>query len=352
MKDADESVAPDGGGSFTEVRMTERMGWSLRRSMALLVLIALPACGSGPSGSAADGGDAAGLVWVARDGSGLFDPDTLIGIDPATARITRRVGTEDLWGNLAIAAGGFWTAGSGADLVVRIDPRTGRPDSIPLPEGSHPGDVVLAEGSIWVANNGDGTVLRIDPATREVIASIEVGAEMSIDNALRLAAGDGAVWVITLFGRHGLHRIDPVSNTVTGRVEDVGDGAVGIAYGEGSVWVAGVHDGTVNRVDPSTLQVIASTPVGNRPVALAVGEGAVWVGKLGNGTVDRIDPATNRVVASFPVGGEPAGLVAAYGSIWVLNRGDNSVARIDPHADEVNAVVPLGRAPKALAATP
>jgi YVTN family beta-propeller protein len=318
----------------------------------VLLVLGLSACGNAPSGSAGDAGNAAGLVWVARQGSGLFGPDTLIGIDPQSARISRRVGTEDLWHNLALAGGGFWTAGSGAELLVRIDPRTGRPDSIPLPEGSRPGDVVYADGSIWVANEGDGRILRIDPDSRAIIASIEVGEEMSMDNAIRLAAGGNAVWVITLFGRYGLHRIDPATNTVTGRVRDVGDGVVGIAFGEGSVWVTGVHDGTVNRVDPSTLEVVARIPVGRRPVGIAVGEGAVWVGMQRNGTVERIDPATNTVTASYPVGGEPAGITAAYGSIWVLIGGDNAVAQIDPRAGEITALVPLGNAPKALVAAP
>lgn len=327
--------------------------WMARYAAGLAAVTATMACGDTPPTSGdgtSDAGSAAGLVWVARDGSGLFEPDTLIGIDPRTARITRRIGTEDLWHNLAIAAGGFWTAGSGADLVVRIDPRSGRVDSIPLPEGSHPGDIVLAEGSIWVANHGDGSVLRIDPGTHKVIASIQVAEKMSIDNALHLAAGGGAVWVVTLFGEHQLHRVDPATNTVTGRVDDIGDGVVAVAFGEGSVWVTGVHDGSVHRIDPQSLLVLARTVVGNRPVAVAVGEGAVWVSKLGDGTVDRIDPQTHRVTASFPVGGEPRSLTAAYGSIWVLNSGDRSVARIDPQANEVTAVVPLGRAPKALVA--
>lgn len=317
-----------------------------RRAATLLLLLALPACDRGAAGSG-DGDGAGDLVWVARAGNGM---DSLVAIDPGTARITRGLGTEDLWSNLALTDGGFWTAG--ADLVLRVDARTGRPDSIPLPGGSHPGDLVLAEGSIWVATNGDGKVLRIDPASRSVIASIQVGETMSMDNPLRLAAGGGAIWVLTLFGDENLHRIDPATNTVTGSVDDVGDGTVGVAFGEGSVWVAGVHDGTIYRVDPATLEVLARIPVDKRPVAVAVGEGAVWVGKLGDGTVDRIDPATNRVTATFPVGGEPASLTVAFGSVWVLNRGNDSLGRIDPQTNELNASVPLGESPKALAVAP
>lgn len=330
--------------------MTTRRRWrTCVSALGLFVVIGAQGCGSGPpTSSAGAGGDVDDLVWVARDGGGMFDPDTLIGIDPQAANIERRVGTEDLWSNLAMGAGAFWSAG--ADLLVRIDPRSGRADSIPLAEGSHPGHILLAEGSLWVANNGDGQVLRIDPARREIIASIQVAEDESIDNGISLAAGGGAIWAIALFGEQDLCRIDPVSNAVTGQVENLGDGVVAVAYGEGSVWAVSVHDGKVHRVDPATLQVQARIGVFNRPVAIAVGEGSVWVVKQSDGTVDRIDPQTNRVVATFPIGGEPGDIIVAHGSVWVLNWGDNSLARINPQANEVTAIVSLGNTPKALAA--
>jgi len=333
--------------------METRYTRALLVAPALLWSAALTACGSGPpSGATGDAGDAGGLIWVARQGTGLFGPDTLIAIDPSSAEISRRVGTEDVWANLAIGAGGLWSAGSAADLVVRIDPRSGAADSIALPEGSHPDNVVLAEGSLWVASGGNGKVLRIDPERREVTATIDVTEDRSIDDAIRLAAGEGAIWAISLFGRYGLLRIDPATNTVTGRIEDVGDGAVAVAAGAGAIWVASVHDGMVQRVDPSTLSVVASIPVGSRPVSVAVGAGAVWVGKQSDGTVDRIDPQTNRVVATFPIGGEPGQLIVANDAVWVLNHADQTLARIDPAADEVTAIVELGNRPLALIAAP
>lgn len=327
------------------MRMNHRFSAALRAALAVILT---GGCGGGaPAGADGAAGGAGGIVWVARQSIG---PDTLLGIDPRSAEIVRRVGTEDLWSNLAIGNGALWSAGSARDIVVRIDPRSGQPDTLQVPEGSHPGAVLLAEGALWVANEGDGTVLRVDPDRREVVATIQVGESMNMDNPLRLAAGDGAVWVITLFGRHDLHRIDPAGNTVVARVDDVGDGVVAIAYGEGSVWVTSVHDGMVQRIDPVTLASVARIAVGGRPVSIAVGAGAVWVGRQQAGMVDRIDPQTNSVTASFPVGGEPGQIVVSHDAVWVLNHADQSLARIDPATNEVDAIVQLGGAPKALAA--
>jgi YVTN family beta-propeller protein len=52
---------------------------------------------------------------------------------------------------------------------------------------------------------------------------------------------------------------------------------VGIAYGEGGVWVANSGDGTVSRIDPAKVKVVTTIKVGGRPVGIAAGERLVWV---------------------------------------------------------------------------
>ena len=54
-----------------------------------------------------------------------------------------------------------------------------------------PASIAVGEGAVWVANQGDGTASRIDPATNRVVATIGIGQR----GFLRLAAGEGRVWV-------------------------------------------------------------------------------------------------------------------------------------------------------------
>ena len=53
------------------------------------------------------------------------------------------------------------------------------------------------------------------------------------------------------------------------------------------------------------------------PLGVAYGNGSIWVANSGDGTVSRIDPATGRIAATISVGGSPNGIVAADGEIWV-----------------------------------
>jgi virginiamycin B lyase len=73
----------------------------------------------------------------------------------------------------------------------------------------------------------------------------------------------------------------------------------------------------VSIIDPETNSQVGSIPVGDSPVGIAVGEGAVWVASSLDGTVSRIDPATQEVVATIRLESNPEGIAAGEGLIWV-----------------------------------
>ena len=89
-----------------------------------------------------------------------------------------------------------------------------------------------------------------------------------------VARGD-TVWIVDR-GVGIVTRIDAVTNTISGSAR-VGDNPLDIAVGADSVWV-GDRDGTLFRVDPSTLDV-STFPVGAEVLGVAVDDdsGSVWV---------------------------------------------------------------------------
>jgi YVTN family beta-propeller protein len=73
----------------------------------------------------------------------------------------------------------------------------------------------------------------------------------------------------------------------------------------------------VSQIDPSTNRLLRTLPVGDGPIGVAAGEGAVWVTNHREGTVTRIDPASGRVVATIEVGPNPDHVAAGEGGVWV-----------------------------------
>src|SRR5262249_22026571 len=60
-------------------------------------------------------------------------------------------------------------------------------------------------------------------------------------------------------------------------------------------------------------------------------------------TVDVIDPTTYQIIASFPVGREPQHVVPSYDlkTLWVLNNQGDTLTQIDPATGQKGETVPV-----------
>jgi streptogramin lyase len=131
--------------------------------------------------------------------------------------------------------------------------------------------VASAEGSVWVVDQVAGIVTRVDPASLETIAEVPVSG--TID---RIAVAGDYVWLLD----RGTGVVTRISIAETGSIRQASVAeASDMAVGFGAVWVS--HpDGTISRVDASTLQV---TPRFARfrgaATAIAVDDtrGSIWV---------------------------------------------------------------------------
>jgi YVTN family beta-propeller protein len=132
-------------------------------------------------------------------------------------------------------------------------------------------------------------------------------------------------------------KIDPKTNKVVRKI-GVGNGACGLGFGAGSLWVEDTSSNTVSRVSAATGKRTAAVKVGLQPYDATFAFGAAWATSYGSGEVDRIDPHRNRVVKRFPLGSS-IGVVGAFGSIWAT--GDKGVLRIDPATNKVVATIPV-----------
>jgi virginiamycin B lyase len=128
-----------------------------------------------------------------------------------------------------------------------------------------------------------------------------------------------------------------------------------MASGYGSIWVAVDEAGAVDRIDPTTNEVVASIKVGNHPCdGMAAGFGSIWVPSCSKQAVYRISPARDKVEAviklpvfeSFSGTGPFGGLGAGAGAVWMVTEGKagafDILARIDPGSNEVTDEIQLG----------
>jgi len=167
-------------------------------------------------------------------------------------------------------------------------------------------------GAVWFSS-GNATITRIDPNTGSVSGRIRHRG-LTFDDFSQVAVGAGAVWVSSCCSV--LTRIDPGANAVAAVLEGFGGP---IAAGFGAVWLAAADDGLVWRIESSDRRR-ANFPsrtigVGPHPLGVAVGEGSVWVAN-GDGTVSRIDPSSFEAT-TIRVGSNLTGIAAGEGAVWV-----------------------------------
>ena len=156
---------------------------------------------------------------------------------------------------------------------MEADPRTLRVRSRRTDVAKFAIDMVSGGGSLWILNSegegGQGSVTAYNPDSGIVDATTSVGQD-----AVAIAYGAGSVWVG--LGSGAVVRIHPKQHAVNGTALSA-EGLVDLAVGDGSVWVARRVSPTVDRIDPETLEATDTIDIGTTPGSIAVGLGKVWV---------------------------------------------------------------------------
>jgi YVTN family beta-propeller protein len=184
-------------------------------------------------------------------------------------------------------------------------------------------------GSVWVPSCSDNRVYRLEQNTGRIVSKIKVSKVVGESGS---AVGEGGVWLIT--GTDEVSRIDAKTHEVRSFKVAFSVGAVAVGFG--SVWATIWEDGTVQRIDPATGEVVATISVGQGPLWISIGEDSVWVSNQGSGTVSRIDPETDTSVAEIDIGGpyEGGDIAAGDGVVWAAT-GNGPLTVIDQATNEV-----------------
>jgi DNA-binding beta-propeller fold protein YncE/predicted Ser/Thr protein kinase len=252
----------------------------------------------------------------------------VVRIDPTTNRVTARIPLEisyarpETVGRISAGEGAVWVS-DGSSRLFKIRPETNTLVDTITVNGLF-GGVVAAFGDVWAMRIGSptttATLARIDPTTNMIVGQ----AGTFPNTTFRLAAGEGAIWVL---GPGGLYRAEPIS----GRIRLVADqGGQAIAVGDGAVWVLDVVRATLVKLDPDTGREMSKTPLQGSPTELAAGEGSVWVIDEGGSQVLKVPADGNGGIETSKVGPHPSAIAVGLGAVWVVNEGDSSVSRIDP----------------------
>jgi ABC-type branched-subunit amino acid transport system substrate-binding protein len=291
----------------------------------------------------------AAVFQLVRNGGGnAIDGAGARVLDPRTGELLESIPLGTTPSSLAVGAGSVWVLDANDRTVSRIDP-TERTLVRTFSTASTPTDIAAGAGAIWIGNGppeqgvAGGPILvqsvsRIDPESSSVVETIALpragtAQGWDVGTTSQIAVTREGVWVIN--SDLSVYRIDPRTNEIVGRVEDVE--ALSIAAGDGDVWI--VEDGAVVEIDPRTNAVSRRIEVRAESLtALTVGAGAVWVADPFGGSVWRIDAEPDVVLRQIPLEFGVGGVSFGEGAVWVTNEIADKVYRIDPGTNRARVV--------------
>jgi virginiamycin B lyase len=241
------------------------------------------------------------------------------------------------------ADGAIWWAGQFANLIGRIDPKTGAMKEYQLPPNALPHTVEIdAKGNVWYTGNKNGTVGYLDPASGK-ITEFKMPDAKAKDPHTLVFDKQGVAW-FTLQQSNMVGRLDPK----TGEVKLVTMTAPNAKpYGikidaAGTPWFACNGRPCLVKVDPATMALtevklpLPGTTVRRLDIA---GDGIIWYVNSGEGRLGRYDPKSGDIKEwPSPSGpkSHPYAIAVVDGIVWYNESGvrPDMLVRFDPKTEK------------------
>jgi len=241
---------------------------------------------------------------------------------------------------LAAADGSIWYTGQKANVLGRLDPKTGEIKEYRLktPQAGPDGLAEDRDGNIWFTSNQTAQIGKLDPKTGNIV-EYPIADPAARDPHTAALDQKGNLWftiqrgnmigrVTAATGDIKLHAV-PTPNSLP-------DGLAVDSKGVPFYAASGVNK--IASVDPATMAAHEwGLPNADaRPRRLAIdGNTMVWYTDYARGYLGRLNPATSEVKEWASPGGTksmPLAIAVVAGDVWYSESGivPNSLVRFEP----------------------
>ena len=254
---------------------------------------------------------------------------------------------------LAASDGSIWWTGQWANVLGRLDPRTGAMKEFPLttPKSGPHGLTEDKAGNIWYTGNGAGLVGKLDPKTGAV-TEYKMPDPAARDPHTPVFDPKGMLW-FSVQQANMMGRLNPQSGEIklvtmpTPRSLPYGV----VMDSKGAPFVVLFGTNKVARLDPDTMAVREYTlpNADSRPRRIAItSDDMIWYADYSRGYLGRLNPASGEVKEwPSPSGPEsqPYGITVTKDIVWYNESGirPNTIVRFDPKTEKFQSwIIPSG----------
>ena len=245
---------------------------------------------------------------------------------------------------LAARDGSLWYTGQMANVLGRVDPKTGkvREYKLKTPHSGPHGLKEDAQGNIWYTGNTGALIGKLDPKTGEVTEYPMPDPEAKDPHTLIFDKA-GILW-FTVQNANRIGRLDPKSGEIKLLTPPTPKSRpYGMAFDpKGTLFIVQFGVNSIAAVDTASMQIkeYKLPDPGARPRRVATtSDGMVWYTDYSRGYLGRLDPATGQVkewpspsgAKSAPYGISPINDVIWYSESEAM---PNTVVRFDPKTEK------------------
>lgn len=257
---------------------------------------------------------------------------------------------------LATADGSLWWTGQWANVLGRLNPKTGEMKEFPLKtskSGPH-GLTADKDGNIWYTGNSVAQVGKLNPKTGEV-TEYKMPDPAARDPHTPIFDQKGMLW-FTLQGANMVGRLNPQTGEIklatapTPRSNPYGI----VVDSKGTPWFVQFGVNKLSSINPDTMEIKEYTLPNpeTRPRRIAISsDDVLWYADYSRGYLGRFDPKTGAVREWPSPGGprsQPYGIVSGAvvkDIVWYSESAvrPNTVVRFDPKTEKFQTwVIPSG----------
>jgi virginiamycin B lyase len=225
--------------------------------------------------------------------------------------------------------GSLWYTGTNANVIGRVDPKTGAVKDYPLKTAESKPDGLAEDrdGAIWYAGRGKALLGKLDPRSGN-ITEYPLGDPAARDPHALAVDQKGNLW-FTVDEGNMVGRFAPATGEVKlKRVPTANSRPYGIAVtSKGTAIYAAFGTNKLGSVDPTTLVVrewkLPDAAARPRRVAVDAND-MIWYTDNARGFIGRLNPATGEVKEWAAPGGadsKPSAIAVIDNDVWFSETG-------------------------------
>ena len=254
---------------------------------------------------------------------------------------------------LAAPDGSIWYTGQMANLLGRLDPRTGefKEYRLRMPDSGPHALVADKDGNIWFTANFKGYIGKLDPKTGE-ISEYPMPDPKARDPHTLVFDQKETLW-FTVQGGNMVGRLVPRTGAVQlAAVPTPHANPYGMVVNSGGVpFFTEFGSNKLASIDPSTLKIreYALPHAESRPRRIAItSDDIIWYSDYARGALGRFDPRTGEAREWPSPGGSesgPYGITTLNDILWYSESGmqPNTLVRFDPETETFETLpIPSG----------